>query len=117
MLVWTSRTKVKTPRMNKAGSTAATNGAKLPGSLGEEPEGDQAAGDGAQVDRGAAVGFGDGGGAGACLDEVLGHQGSDEGLLPCVFIHEGSCPAVVCSLIVAGSVSPIGGGRAADVAI
>ena len=62
------------------------------GSLGQEPEGDQAAGDGAQVDRGAAVGFGDGGGAGACLDEVLGHQGSDEGLLPCVFIHEGSSP-------------------------
>jgi hypothetical protein len=32
---------------------------------------------------------------------VLGHQGSDEGLLPCVFIHDGSCPAVVCYLIVA----------------
>jgi hypothetical protein len=32
---------------------------------------------------------------------VLGHQGSDEGLLPCWFIHEGSYPAVVCSLMVA----------------
>jgi hypothetical protein len=52
------------------------------GSLGQEPEGDQPAGHGAQVDRGAAVGFGDGGGAGASLDEVLSHQSAHEGLLP-----------------------------------
>jgi hypothetical protein len=30
---------------------------------------------------------------------VLGHQGRDDGLLPCGFIHQGSYPAVVCYLI------------------
>jgi hypothetical protein len=38
MLVWTSRMKVKTPRMNRAGRTAATNGATLPGPWARNPK-------------------------------------------------------------------------------
>jgi hypothetical protein len=55
--------------------------------LGQEPQGDQRAGDRPHVDGAAPGHLADVGAAGGLEDELLGGQGGDERLLACLLLH------------------------------